>query len=64
MDEVERSLRDHGFLSPVIADFIPTHRKSQSAWFVIAEKLNAIGQRQIQRGADKTVKLSSMDPLN
>jgi hypothetical protein len=64
MDEVERSLRDHGFLSPVIADFIPTHRKSQSAWFVIAEKLNAIGQRQLQRGADKTVKLSSMDPLN
>ena len=64
MDEVERSLRNHGFLSPFVTEFVPTHRASQYAWFSLAEELNAVGQRQLQRGTDKAMKVSSMDPIN
>jgi len=63
-DELERSFRDRGFLSPVVTDFITTHRASHAVWFTLAEDLNEVGQRQLQRGADTAVKVSSMDPVN
>jgi Family of unknown function (DUF5677) len=63
-DELERSLREFGFLSPFISDLIPAHRTPHPAWFTLAEALNALGQRQMQRGSEQAAKLSSLDPLN
>lgn len=64
MNDAERSFRDLGFLSPVVSDFVASHRASQHAWFTLAEQLNVIGQSQCHRGCEKAGKLSSLDPLN
>jgi hypothetical protein len=63
-DEVEQSLKALGFLSPYVTEFVSTHRKAQPALFGVVDDLNAIGQRQLLRGADEGIKVSSMSALN
>ena len=38
------SLRDEGFLSPAIADFVPTLRAMQAPWFDLIGRINRHGQ--------------------
>jgi len=64
MSELEQSFGELGFLSPIVSVFISQHRVSQLPWFTLAEKLNVIGQRQCQRGCEKTANLTALDPFN
>jgi len=63
-DEIERSLRDFGFLSPRTPDVVSLYRQQLPAWFDLVETLNVIGQRQMHRGVAKAVTLRSLDPIN
>lgn len=63
-DEIERSIRDAGFLSARIADYVSTYRQQLPAWFDLVDTLNLLGQRQMHRGADKAARLGTLDPIN
>ena len=63
-DEIESSIRDTGFLSPRTADLVRMYRQRLPAWFDLIEALNALGQRQMNRGVEKAAKLASLDPIN
>jgi hypothetical protein len=61
-DELTNSIRDTGFLSPFATDLVQLHRISQSEWFTLADELNQLGQRQVQRGTPRAMDVSSNGP--
>lgn len=62
-DEAEKSIRQFGLLSPVVAAAPPAFRQENEGWFELVDELNAIAQRLIAWISDQVPGRRTLDPI-